>query len=84
METVKNKNQNSKQVPTVECQNEGLSTISSYLRLKIPKTYLLTNWIYRSPSFAWICLFYIHIISLSSILDRPSRWIHEHLKHWDS
>jgi hypothetical protein len=51
-------------------------TISSYLRLKIPKTYLLTNWIYRSPSFAWICLFYIHIISLSSILDRPSRLLY--------
>ena len=54
----------------------SVSTISSYLRLKIPKTYPLTNWIYRSPSFAWICLFYIHIISLSSILHRPSRLLY--------
>ena len=54
-----------------------VSTISSYLRLKIPKTYLLTNWIYRSPSFAWvICLFYIHIIILSSILDWPNRLLY--------
>ena len=54
-----------------------VSTIRSYLRLKIPKTYLLTNWIYRSPSFAWvICLFYIHIIILSSILDWPNRLLY--------